>query len=154
MEDVAKVNPVVSDVSASARDALVAGQTAVTLGQWDAVMDQLVAVGAPVAYVYPNPSPSWGGGYWGLVKDAPHPNAAKLWFAYVLSKTACDVTGAAPLYVKCTLTNWTDNREVALPDGSEPSWLASATFTEDYPMPIDVWDKSQEVRDRWDSLNR
>jgi len=152
IKQVAASKPVVSDASASARDALVAGQSAVTLGQWDAVMDQLVAQGAPVAYVYPNPSPSWGGGYWGVLADAPHPNAARLFWAYMLSKQACDTVAAPPLYVKCTLLNYTDNRVPKLPDGSTPSWFSSVQFTKDYPMPIDIWNDSQDIRDQWDSL--
>ena len=108
--------------------------------------------GAPIRFVVPTDAALLYQNLVSIPTNSAHPNAARLFWAYMLSKQACDTVAAPPLYVKCTLLNYTDNRVPKLPDGSTPSWFSSVQFTKDYPMPIDIWNDSQDIRDQWDSL--
>ena len=78
--------PVIYINSAQARDALVAGQQPIYWGgNWEAAMLTLVQTGAPVRFLYPNPTVMHDNTHYGVLRNAPHPNAARLFFAWILS---------------------------------------------------------------------
>lgn len=112
--------PKLYDGTAGGRDAIVSGQQAVVFGEFDDAMITLVASGAPVGFVYPDPAPQFPDAFYGVLTNAPHPNAARLLYAFMTSKSTCELRQSAAINSKCAMTGVTDSRK--LPTG-EP-WFA------------------------------
>jgi iron(III) transport system substrate-binding protein len=72
--------------TAQAREAVVSGQRAISWGaQWEAVILSDIQKGIPVRFIYPEPEVAWAATGWGVLKNAPHPSAARLFMAWLLS---------------------------------------------------------------------
>jgi len=123
--------PKLYDGTAGGRDAIVSGQQAIAFGEFDDAMITLVKSGAPVGFVYPNPTPQFPDAFYGVLTNAPHPNAAKLLWAFMTSKSTCELRQSATINSKCALTGVPDTR--SQPTG-EPwyqplgqTWIPSTT---------------------------
>src|SRR3546814_5627720 len=80
-------DPAVFLNTAKARDALISGHKPVSWGaQWENVSLSVYEQGSPIRFLYPNPSVSYGGNGWAILEKAPHPNAARLFFTWGLSR--------------------------------------------------------------------
>jgi iron(III) transport system substrate-binding protein len=72
-----------------ARDALVSGQKPIIWGSvWDAIAIQDIEKGSPLRFVYTNPAIQMTGSGFGVLAKAPHPNAARLFWAWMLGRNA------------------------------------------------------------------
>jgi iron(III) transport system substrate-binding protein len=103
-------DPKLYDGTAGGRDAIVSGQQAVVFGEFDDAMITLVKSGAPVGFVYPNPAPQFPDAFYGVLTNAPHPNAARLLWAFMTSKSTCELRQSAEINSKCELTGVSDSR--------------------------------------------
>jgi len=73
--------------TAQMRDAVVSGQRPISWGaDWEAVILLEVDAGAPIRFVYPDPTPEFTVSGWGVLKQAPHPHAARLFLAWKMSR--------------------------------------------------------------------
>lgn len=103
--------PVIYLNTAQARDAVVSGQQPISWGaQWEAVSLSDVERGSPVRFIYPNPTVEFGADGWGILDQAPHPNAARLFFAWGLSRDGGLAFQGAQYNVRSALTNLDDTR--------------------------------------------
>jgi iron(III) transport system substrate-binding protein len=124
-------SPKLYDGTAGGRDAIVSGQQAIAFGEFDDAMITLVKSGAPVGFVYPNPAPQFPDAFYGVLTNAPHPNAAKLLWAFMTSKSTCELRQSAEINSKCALTGVSDSR--AQPTGEawfQPlgqTWIPTTT---------------------------
>ena len=89
--------------SATLVQSLVQGEVSIAVGITDSLEFSYVAQGAPIQFVYPNPTV---GGYFSdaIVKSAPHPNAAKLFMEWATTPEAnqlyTQITNTAPVNSK------------------------------------------------------
>lgn len=89
---------------------LIAGEYAIAIAASDSLISTQVATGAPIAFAYPV---NTTGGYFntGVVEDAPHPNAARLFMEWATTAEAnttySDITQTIP-----TNTGVVDEREI------------------------------------------
>lgn len=84
-------DPLIYTTTAQVRDAIISGQRAVSWGtDWDAATLIDVANGAPVRFVYPDPTPEYVVAGWGVLKRAPNPAAARLMMAWQLTREAAE----------------------------------------------------------------
>lgn len=104
LQGLAAQKPKLFDGTAPARDALVSGQTSVALGEQEATMLQLVQDGAPVGFIYPDATPEFPNNFYSVLANAPHPNAAKLFWAWITGKKACADAQKAPANQRCPMT--------------------------------------------------
>lgn len=116
-------NPVIYINTAQARDALISGQQPISWGaQWESVSLGYVEKGAPVRFVYPEPTVEYGGNGWALMENAPHPNAARLLFAWGLSRDG-GLSFQGPQYnIRSALNNLEDTRE-SIKKAKTQSWF-------------------------------
>lgn len=99
--------------TAPARDAMTSGDVPISWGhEWDAVILSLIGSGAPVRMVYPNPTPLFTGPMWGVPKKAPHPNAARLFWAWIMSKPGCTALQNPAANYRCAIKGVPDTRTV------------------------------------------
>jgi iron(III) transport system substrate-binding protein len=103
-------SPKLYDGTAGGRDAIVSGQQAIAVGEFDDAMITLVKSGAPVGFVYPNPTPQFPDAFYGVLTNAPHPNAARLLWAFMTSKSTCEFRQNAEINSKCALDGVADTR--------------------------------------------
>lgn len=104
LQRLAAQKPKLYDGTAPARDAVVSGQLSVLVGQLESAMLHLVHDGAPVGFVYPDATPEFPSNFYGVLTNAPHPNAAKLFWAWITSKKACVTEQSSPAYMRCPMT--------------------------------------------------
>nr|WP_274637313.1 extracellular solute-binding protein [Microbacterium bovistercoris] len=99
LEAMAANKPLIQS-SATLVQSLVQGEVSVAVGITDSLEFSYVAQGAPIQFVYPNPTV---GGYFSdaIVKSAPHPNAAKLFMEWATTPEAdqlyTQITNTAPV---------------------------------------------------------
>ncbi|WP_186445066.1 extracellular solute-binding protein [Mesorhizobium sp. J18] len=76
-------NPTIFVNTAQARDAVISGQKPISWGaQWESVAFSEFERGAPIRFAYPKPTVEYGTNGWGVLANAPHPNAARLFYAW------------------------------------------------------------------------
>ena len=123
-------NPAIYLNTAQARDALISGQQPIAfLAQWEAVALGTIESGAPVRFVYSNPMVESLGNGWGIVAEPPHPNAARLLLAWLLSRDG-GLAMQGPIYaMRSSLTNLEDTR-AGIARVAKESW---------YHPPGEVW---------------
>jgi len=103
--------PVIYLNTAQARDALISGQQPISWGaQWESVTLSYVNQGAPVHFVYTDPTVEWGGNGWGVLAKAPHPNAARLFFAWGMSNAGGLSLQGPKINMRSELTTLADTR--------------------------------------------
>lgn len=95
--------PKLYDGTADGQDALVSGRLSVSFGQLESGMLNLLAKGAPVGFTYSNPTVQFQSNFYGVMANAPHPNAAKLFWAWITSKDACEAEQHEPIYQRCPM---------------------------------------------------
>lgn len=99
LEAMAANKPLIQS-SATLVQSLVQGEVSLAVGITDSLEFSYVAQGAPIQFVYPDPTV---GGYFSdaIVKSAPHPNAAKLFMEWASTPAAnqlyTDITNTAPV---------------------------------------------------------
>lgn len=123
LRDLAEQEPVIFDTTALARDALVAGSTPIAwMHAWDAISLQLISTGAPIAFLYANPSIQYPGSLWGVASNAPHPHAARLFWAWLLSEEGgCQASQLPFMNNQCVLEGVEDDRP-AMAEARNADW--------------------------------
>lgn len=105
--------PLIYLSTAPARDAMMSGQAPISWGaQWEAVALTTLNSGAPVRFVYPEPTMEWGGTGWGVLAEAPNPNAARLFLAWKMSEEGAAAEQSPSSNTRSTLKTVEDTREV------------------------------------------
>jgi ABC-type Fe3+ transport system substrate-binding protein len=105
--------PLIYLSTAPARDAMVSGQAPISWGaQWEAVALTTLNSGAPVRFVYPEPTVEWGGTGWGVLAEAPNPNAARLFLAWKMSVAGAAAEQSESSNTRSTLKSVEDTRAV------------------------------------------
>jgi ABC-type Fe3+ transport system substrate-binding protein len=134
-----------------ARDAAVSGQKPVIWGAvWDALAIQDVASGSPLRFTFMNPSVLMIGAGWGVLAKAPHPNAARLFWAWILSKDGAKAIEGPDSNMHSILTGVKDQRpaqQVVL----KTSWYQppGALWSPDVQNSID---NGPKFRAQWESV--
>lgn len=106
LKKLAAVEPVVFNASSEVAQNLAQGNVSTAI-IYEPTAFQFIADGAPIKLLYPEEGVLAGDTYQAVAKDAPHPNAARLWQLWSLSKSGQSVltstgtrserTDAAPL---------------------------------------------------------
>jgi ABC-type Fe3+ transport system substrate-binding protein len=112
------------------REAATSSQQAISIfSQFDSIAMSDFQRGSPVRFLYPNPTVEYAGSSWGFLACAPHPNAARLLTAWILSREG-GLAFQGPLSnSRSTLTNLEDTRTV----------LAKLRQTSWFKEPTDIW---------------
>lgn len=147
-------NPLVFEGSAPAREALTSGEISVYATEVESSVAAEWAAGTDLRWAVPDITPQWGAFIHGISKNAPHPNAARLFVAWLfsdagtkamqavgLSPTRLDAGTNPPYLDKLTATDWfqgfvTDDRTWTPPSREE--WYAQQK------------DLTKEFEDAWD----
>jgi len=140
--------PFIYTNTAQAREAVVSGRKPISWGaQWEAVILSDVEKGVPVQFVYPEPTPEWSGVGWAVLKNAPHPSAARLFLAWGLSREGGLVQQSPTGNVRSSLTNLEDTR-TSIKKAKEQGWYEPAKTIWDVPLQ-DWINKAPEYRKTW-----
>lgn len=124
-------NPIIFINTAQARDAVLSGRAPISWGaQWDSVVFSDYERGAPVRFLFPHPTAEWGGNGWAILGKAPHPNAARLFFAWAMTKDGAMAIQGPQYNARSTMKTMEDTRTV-LPKLKNEPW-----FT---PVGTDLW---------------
>lgn len=136
-----------------ARDALMSGQTPISwAAQWDAVILTDIARGRPVRFVFPEPTPRWGTGAWGVLAKAQHPNAARLFFAWKMSKDGAASAQSPASNTRSFLKDFPDTREAMKTVTSESWYEPPKTF---WTPSLDDWArKGPQYQKVWEDIMR
>lgn len=114
--------------SAPGREDLAAGAISVFIPNWEQIGMELFMSGDKTRWTYPEVAPTFPNDLLAINKNAPHPNAARLWVAWLLSTdgaNAIENTGSVS-----TVSGIPDNR-VAVPKLERTDWWKP------YPEKID-----------------
>ncbi len=134
-----------------ARDALVSGQKPIVWGSiWDAFAIQDVAKGAPMRFVYTDPAVRMIGSAFGVLAKAPHPNAARLFWAWMLGRDAAEAIQGPDSNMRSVLGGMKDTRP-AMQVVTKSGWYAPprALWTAD----TENWIKNgPKFRATWDDV--
>jgi ABC-type Fe3+ transport system substrate-binding protein len=143
--------PFIYTNTAQARDAVVSGQKPISWGaQWEAVILSDVEKGVPVRFVYPDPTAEWSGVGWGVLKNAPHPNAARLFFAWVFSHDGGLAQQLPTGNVRSSLTNLPDTR-TSIKKAEDQGWFVAAKNIWDVPL-ADWVSKAPQYQKIWTQI--
>jgi len=112
------------------REAVTSAQQAISIfSQFDSIAMSDFVRGSPVRFLYPNPTVEYAGSNWGILASAPHPNAARLLIAWIMS-TEGGIAFQGPLSnSRSTLKDLGDTRTV----------LAKLAETPWYKEPTELW---------------
>ena len=114
LRKLAAQNPVIFPTTAQARDALVAGSTPIAwMHAWDAISMQLIGTGAPIRFLYTEPSVQYPGSFWGVATRTAHPAASRLFWAWILSAApgaGCEASMMDFMNNQCVLAGVKDTR--------------------------------------------
>lgn len=91
MEALAAQEPKIYADPVQAGRAVQTGEQAVWFPGWESLSIQFVNEGAPIRWVFPNPSPAYGNVWTFVNAKAPHPNAARLLMNWWTSDDAATV---------------------------------------------------------------
>ncbi|MCB1475149.1 MAG: extracellular solute-binding protein [Rhodobiaceae bacterium] len=86
IEKVAAQEPVVYADLTNPIDRVIAGEQDFTYWSWEAIAATKRQSGAPVRFVYPDPTPVFANNYFSVSGHAPHPNAARLYMNWLASE--------------------------------------------------------------------
>lgn len=130
-------DPVIFLNTAQARDSLMSGQKPISWGaQWENIVFSDFERGAPIRFVYPNPTVAYGGNGWGVLAKAPHPNAARLFFAWGMSRDGGLAIQGPQYNGRSALKSLEDTRTV-VPRLKKEAWFKPAG--EDWNPDIKDW---------------
>jgi len=122
---------------------LAAGGISVAYFVNDGNLYKLKKAGAPLKWKCPTPGVALND-FQFIPAKAPHPNAAKLWIEFMLSKKGQEIVGAG-LGLGPARSDVADTRPVA----SEP-WYSAPTELYSYTWP-DIMEKLPDVKAKWDA---
>jgi iron(III) transport system substrate-binding protein len=119
LEELAAQKPRLYPGSAPGREALAAGEIAVYIPNWEEIAMLNFLEGDGTRWTYPDVIPSIAAGFAALSANAPHPNAARLFVAWMLSEegaqalmnlnarpTRLDVEDSRPAIAELRKTDW------------------------------------------------
>jgi ABC-type Fe3+ transport system substrate-binding protein len=115
-------------------DRVIAGENDFTYWTWEGVALSKAQQGAPIRWIFPRPTPTWGNSWQGISKYAPHPNAARLFQNWSMSEPgamALQAIFGAPT----AITGVPDQRPV-----TKEAWYKPVA--EVYNVDFDRWDKN------------
>lgn len=96
LEDLAAQDPIISSTTAECHNMVVQGRAYVCLMGAQGNYQTLTGEGAPVEFVHPVEGGNWATYFYGgVVKDAPNPDAAKLFMSWVNSPEANEAKASA-----------------------------------------------------------
>ncbi|MCO5089598.1 ABC transporter substrate-binding protein [Bosea sp. (in: a-proteobacteria)] len=122
-------NPAIFVNTAQARDAVVSGQKPISWGaQWESIVFSEYERGAPIRFIYPAPTVEYGTNGWGVLKNAPNPNAARLFFAWVMSRKGA-IAMMEPAYNGLPAFKGVDDTRGIVPKLKTEPWFAFPTQT-------------------------
>jgi ABC-type Fe3+ transport system substrate-binding protein len=144
-------NPNIYPNAVPARDAAVSGQKPIIWGAvWDALAIQDVASGSPLRFAFTDPSVLMIGAGWGVLAKAPHPNAARLFWAWILSKDGAKAIEGPDSNMHSILSGVKDQRpaqQVVL----KTAWYQPPTVL--WSPDVQNWiDNGPKYRAEWESI--
>ncbi len=86
---VAAQRPTVYSEVLVALDRVVAGEHDFTYWTWDQAAYLKWIVGAPIRWIYSDPTPEYVSSLYGISKFSPHPNGSRLFLNWLMSKEGC-----------------------------------------------------------------
>ncbi|MGI6854024.1 ABC transporter substrate-binding protein [Mesorhizobium sp. 1B3] len=128
-------NPTIFVNTAQARDAVISGQKPISWGaQWESIAFSEFERGAPIRFVYPKPTVEYGTNGWGVLANAPHPNAARLFYAWSVGRDGAAAMQGPAYNSLPALKNVEDGRAIVSKLKGE-SW---------FKFPEEVWNPNIE----------
>lgn len=101
LDKVAAQNPVIVEGSSAGRELVAAGEVDLFIGDVESADITMAAEGAPIRWVYPDILPAYCVVLNFISANAPHPNAARLFTAWLFSEDGAEAllqVGRAPTY--------------------------------------------------------
>lgn len=143
LEALAAQEPVIYPDPVQAGQAVVAGEQDVWFTGWEAFSVAQYEVGAPVRWVFPDPAPAYGNVWTGISANAPHPNAAQLFFTWLLSEEGA-ISIQDKYKERAALEGVEDNRPVTqepwYEDPEDVIWVPDMeSWAENQGMVQEVW---------------
>lgn len=125
------------------REAVTSAQQAVSIfSQFDSIAMSDFQRGSPVRYLYPTPTVEYAGSNWGILAGAPHPNAARLLAAWIMSREG-GLAFQGPLSnARSTMKDLADTR-TTLTELRKHSW---------YREPTTIWEP--DMKDWTDNFGK
>jgi ABC-type Fe3+ transport system substrate-binding protein len=140
MEALAAQEPKIFADPVQAGRAVQTGELAVWFPGWESLSIQFVREGAPIRWVFPNPSPAYGNVWTFINASAPHPNAARLLQNWWASDDAATVIETIYL-ARASKGGRADSREV-----TKESWYEGIGDKGWLPDPV-RWSQSRAMID-------
>lgn len=145
MEALAAQEPTIYADPVQAGRAVQTGEQAVWFPGWESLSIQFVKEGAPIRWVFPNPSPAYGNVWTFVNANAPHPNAAKLLLNWWASDDAANVIESSYL-ARASKGGREDSREVTKEPWyqgiGDKGWTPDPVrWAEARPMVDELWKK-------------
>ena len=137
VEKLSAQKPKIYRGSAQGREALAAGEIDVLLGDVEHININAFSAGSKLRWTFPEVVPAYASTYHAISKNAPHPNAARLYVAWILSPD-----GAAAMQragVRPTLAGLPDTR-IALEKLKQTSWWKPYPEQNRWVPDKDMWD--------------
>lgn len=120
-------DPIIFVNTAQARDAVVSGRAPISWAtQWDAVTFSDIARGSPVRFVYTDPVIEFIANSWGVIANAPHPNASRLLFGWLMSRDGAKAMEGPQYNGRSFIKGMDDSRTIMTKLRAEP-WFKSGT---------------------------
>ncbi len=123
-------------------DRVIAGEHDFTYWTWEGIALTKMQQGAPVRWIHPKPTPIFSNSWQFISKNAPHPNAARLFQNWITSEEGMkilQVTYGSPT----TMTGVPDMRAVTKEPWyspiTEPYTPDVARWDRDYSKDMDLW---------------
>jgi iron(III) transport system substrate-binding protein len=141
VQQLAAQNPRLYPGSAPGREDLAAGAISVFIPNWESVAMINFMKGDKTAWTYPEIAPAFSNTYLAISKNAPHPNAARLfsaWFVTPEGARAMEAIQARP-----TLKGMPDNRP-AIAKLKQTSWWQPYPDRIRWVPDVDDWDRNYE----------
>lgn len=119
LEQIAAQKPRLYPGSAPGREDLAAGAISVFIPNWESVAMSLFTKGDRTAWTYPEIAPAFPNAYLTISRRAPHPNAARLFVAWMFAPEGARVLQG--IHQRPTLKGLPDDRP-AIPKLRQTSW--------------------------------
>lgn len=137
LEQVVAQQPVLYNDNNVAMDRVIAGEQDIMFWGWEGLAISKWNIGAPIRWVYPNPTPSFPNQWMAISAHAPHPNAARLFQNWLNNDDGArnveEVYGS-----RSVLSGFDDTRAVA----KEP-WFHGPV--EVYQVDMDRWENDYDA---------
>ncbi len=142
IQQVADQKPAIFGESLAALDRVIAGEYDFTYWHFEAIAHTKWQQGAPIRWVYPKPTPSFGNAWQAVSSYAPHPNAARLFQNWVTSEE-----GASAIQLQygssTVLKEFADARSVSKEPWykplEEPYYVDFDRWGQNYHRDMEIW---------------